>query len=138
MSRDPLDGSRFAPKSLHKYLYAEGDPINGLDSRGREDLEEDGGILSSIIKKAAPTIAALTEGAQQAAATIGYYAGLVYFTINDFLATTAANEYVGCITLGVMVVPIFDETNLTDDDKEAAIITYKNACGISPWNYPDF
>jgi RHS repeat-associated protein len=40
MSRDLLGGKTFAPKSLHKYLYASGDPVNRIDPRGREDLLE--------------------------------------------------------------------------------------------------
>jgi RHS repeat-associated protein len=36
MSRDPLDGQAKDPASLHKYLYAGGDPINLLDPTGRE------------------------------------------------------------------------------------------------------
>ncbi len=40
MSRDPLDGKLPDPKSLHKYLYVGGDPINWIDPRGREDEEE--------------------------------------------------------------------------------------------------
>jgi RHS repeat-associated protein len=39
MSRDPEDGKVKYPKSLHKYLYAEGDPVNRRDPRGREALE---------------------------------------------------------------------------------------------------
>jgi len=35
MSRDPLDGSAKDPASLHKYLYADGDPVNGWDPTGR-------------------------------------------------------------------------------------------------------
>jgi len=34
MSRDPLDGKAKDPKTLHKYLYANGDPINRIDPRG--------------------------------------------------------------------------------------------------------
>ena len=37
MSRDPLDGDKFNPASLHKYLYANGDPIDGIDPTGRDD-----------------------------------------------------------------------------------------------------
>jgi len=39
MSRDPLDGNQLDPKSLHKYLYANGDPINRVDPTGRDDDE---------------------------------------------------------------------------------------------------
>jgi RHS repeat-associated protein len=39
MSRDPLDGHAGIPKSLHKYLYAGGDPINFTDPTGRDLVE---------------------------------------------------------------------------------------------------
>jgi RHS repeat-associated protein len=42
MSRDPEDGKPIDPKTLHKYLYASGDPVNGIDPMGREDLAETG------------------------------------------------------------------------------------------------
>jgi len=38
MSRDPYDGNKIIPNSLHKYLYAAGDPVNRIDPRGRADL----------------------------------------------------------------------------------------------------
>jgi RHS repeat-associated protein len=38
LSRDPLDGNAIDPASLHKYLYANGDPINGIDPMGRESM----------------------------------------------------------------------------------------------------
>ena len=37
MSRDPEDGKQIDPKTLHKYLYANGDPLNGIDPRGQSD-----------------------------------------------------------------------------------------------------
>ena len=40
MSRDPEEGKTWDPKSLHKYLYADGDPVNRLDPRGRAALVE--------------------------------------------------------------------------------------------------
>jgi RHS repeat-associated protein len=40
LSRDPEDGFFDEPATLHKYLYAAGDPVNGLDPTGREDLLE--------------------------------------------------------------------------------------------------
>jgi RHS repeat-associated protein len=40
MSRDPEDGNQLDPKSLHKYLYADGDPINGIDPTGRAEFIE--------------------------------------------------------------------------------------------------
>lgn len=40
MSRDPLDGRIVVPITLHKYLYALGDPVSVIDPAGREALEE--------------------------------------------------------------------------------------------------
>jgi RHS repeat-associated protein len=40
MSRDPLDGNAFDPKTLHKYLYVGGDPVNWIDPSGRGELFE--------------------------------------------------------------------------------------------------
>lgn len=147
MSRDPENGRPLNPGSLHKYLYADGDPVNGLDRSGWADEEEQGGIISWITKRAPPALAALTEGAAQAAATIQYYAGLAYLTLNDFLAALAANEYVGaitktlgCITVGVMLNRMLNEVNLTEDDKYAALFAYKSVCTlviVAPWNGPD-
>ena len=36
----PDDGSTILPVTLHKYLYATGDPVNRIDPRGRADLFE--------------------------------------------------------------------------------------------------
>jgi len=38
LSRDPEDGSKRDPKSLHKYLYAGGEPVNATDPSGRAEL----------------------------------------------------------------------------------------------------
>jgi RHS repeat-associated protein len=36
LSRDPEDGKAFDPASLHKYVYAGGDPLNVIDPSGRD------------------------------------------------------------------------------------------------------
>jgi RHS repeat-associated protein len=41
LSRDPEDGKAKVPASLHKYLYAFGDPVNRIDPRGRAAAAED-------------------------------------------------------------------------------------------------
>jgi RHS repeat-associated protein len=38
VSMDPEDGILTDPKTLHKYLYAAGDPVNRIDPRGREAM----------------------------------------------------------------------------------------------------
>jgi RHS repeat-associated protein len=40
MSRDPEEGNPVDPASLHKYLYANGDPVNLADPTGRESAAE--------------------------------------------------------------------------------------------------
>ena len=40
MSRDPGAGNEFEPMSFHRYLYAGGEPVDGLDPLGQEDLAE--------------------------------------------------------------------------------------------------
>lgn len=39
MSRDPEEGKAADPKTLHKYLYAGGDPVNRSDPSGRDLIE---------------------------------------------------------------------------------------------------
>jgi RHS repeat-associated protein len=40
LSRDPEAGKPIYPKTLHKYLYASGDPVNRIDPMGREAMVE--------------------------------------------------------------------------------------------------
>jgi RHS repeat-associated protein len=37
-SRDSVDGNNEDPLSLHKYLYCQGNPVNGVDPSGHEDV----------------------------------------------------------------------------------------------------
>jgi RHS repeat-associated protein len=39
-SRDVTNGKPVDPKNLHKYVYANGDPVNGIDPTGRADFVE--------------------------------------------------------------------------------------------------
>jgi uncharacterized protein RhaS with RHS repeats len=48
LSRDPNDGKRWDPKTLHKYLYAGGDPVNSKDPSGRGSIQEYGLSLAII------------------------------------------------------------------------------------------
>jgi len=48
LSRDPEDGKAWIPASLHKYLYANGDPINGRDPSGRDDEVEYGFLYKEV------------------------------------------------------------------------------------------
>ena len=46
LSRDSELGKRRDPKSLHRYLYADGDPVNGIDPAGHATVYKPGGGLS--------------------------------------------------------------------------------------------
>jgi RHS repeat-associated protein len=53
LSRDPLDGNAPDPKSLHKYLYADGDPVNAMDPTGQapaQEEEEEDSVIETIIE----------------------------------------------------------------------------------------
>jgi len=63
MSRDPEDGSPRDPKTLHKYLYAGGDPVNGWDPTGRAELVQPALILLDVVIKNALAVTAITAGA---------------------------------------------------------------------------
>ncbi len=56
LTRDPLNGKMTDPRTLHKYLYAGGDPINMIDPRGRQDMVEYAIMLGVVVNVWAPQI----------------------------------------------------------------------------------
>ena len=78
LSRDPLDGHEWDPKSLHKYLYAGGDPVNASDPTGKFMIEDALVYLDDLVDIAA---ARLTGAAVRkvllctAAALLGKFIG---------------------------------------------------------------
>lgn len=58
MSLDPEDGKIKNPASLHKYLYAGGDPVNAMDPRGREAMFEWYTTLQTDARASAGNLAA--------------------------------------------------------------------------------
>ena len=70
LSRDPEEGYSKDPKSLHKYLYANGDPINRIDPSGRSG-----------------------SGTAVAGGGLGEYAGIIYLVT---LNTVAAQVTLAC------------------------------------------
>jgi RHS repeat-associated protein len=56
LSRDPEDGKPIDPKTLHKYLYAGGDPVNSWDPTGRATMLETGSIDDVIDEPALPAL----------------------------------------------------------------------------------
>ena len=49
LSRDPEDGTAKDPASLHKYLYANGDPVNRTDPMGRESMFQRALLTAAIV-----------------------------------------------------------------------------------------
>ena len=49
LSRDPEDGKAVDPASLHKYLYAGGNPVNRIDPSGKDDFLEYMGKVSDFL-----------------------------------------------------------------------------------------
>ena len=47
LSRDPDEGKIKIPATLHKYLYAGGDPVNRIDPRGRADTADYSSLLAN-------------------------------------------------------------------------------------------
>ena len=66
LSRDPEDGHDWDPRSLQKYLYAGGDPVNGVAPNGKADLAEYEVRLNQFLRKAPP----LTVWAKQLASCL--------------------------------------------------------------------
>jgi RHS repeat-associated protein len=62
LSRDPKDGYINVPKTLHKYLYADGDPVNMKDPTGKGALFEAALVTAFVIQETTPTILAAAIG----------------------------------------------------------------------------
>jgi len=55
VSMDPENGIPTDPKTLHKYLYAGGDPVNAKDPTGRADVMETGLLEAALFTAAVAT-----------------------------------------------------------------------------------
>jgi hypothetical protein len=72
MSRDPLDGQATDPASLHKYLYANGDPVNGFDPTGR-------GTVGYLLRSIAVYLVTVPEAGELSLLTVACIAGVADF-----------------------------------------------------------
>ena len=89
MSRDPEDGNQADPRSLHKYLYAGGDPVNLVDPRGQELFE-----YARLANKALSTVSFIN--AFGCVASIGFAAA--GSQLNVLTGVGAASSAWGCVT----------------------------------------
>ncbi len=88
MSRDPSGGYPLLPNTLHKYLYAGGNPINRIDPSGR-DLVEDTLLISER-----------TFGAVEYLNTLACFTSILTFAVTPDIDpwALAATTY-GCVTI---------------------------------------
>jgi len=102
MSRDPLDGKALDPASLHKYLYANGDPVDGVDHTGKGDLFEYQMLTWRRERAATKAMAAI--GAKVAACYIAVAGTLVAALEHSGLGTGIGGA---AILMDCIVLPVF-------------------------------
>jgi RHS repeat-associated protein len=103
MSHDPEDGITTDPKTLHKYMYAGGDPVNAKDPTGRYA----GTAGEMPIPDTEPTAVAGGDMAEY---------GLLVGAIS--LGTVAAEKNLAChisISLAVDALTLMGDSDITED-----------------------
>jgi len=105
MSRDPEDGKLTDPKSLHKYLYADGDPVNVIDPRGQSSTADY--VLTAVI------VAAVVE------------APMHYWWIPDY----------GCTKMGQSATGVLIASPLFSPAGAMFAWIYGVLVGLNCWNY---
>jgi RHS repeat-associated protein len=103
LGRDPEDGKASDPSTLHKYLYAGGDPVNRIDSLGREAMLEVGSLDAIIGSTPVPVLVELAGGvyASAAAAAVQAYLYAMNTALDAGIALAdylAAGKYVATVT----------------------------------------
>ena len=148
MSRDPKDGRSWDPISLHKYLYAEGNPINLVDPSGRESILEVGSLDELMGTTPVP---ALVE-------TVGNFVQLqvIPFTLDAAEVTTefvkdayeviesnGLMKWYVCMELGEIYAEVTDDLaeseapdQLKEQDQKVISDAAEKACGIFVFHEP--
>ena len=94
--RDPAGGRKAYPATLHKYLYAGGDPINGMDPSGREDVityADISGRSALTAKRVADTFGCVTSILFTSASV------LMAQNLNGWFASGVGATYYGCASI---------------------------------------
>ena len=150
MGRDPEDGDALDPRTLHKYLYAGGDPMNRIDPSGRANLLQFVFTTAEISTPTEASLVALVGGtATQVAAwaaAIEQYVGIAYLTYQDIMAviadiavTRGIVKTFFCGTGGFLLGKYLGEHGATDAEKWAAGLVFSYVCGgIVPMPGPKF
>ena len=105
MSRDPEDGMPTDPKTMHKYAYANGDPVDEADPSGRSAVAEEVEVTVKIDLGALPAVAALGCAVNFA------YNVIALKVVNDFDITPTAK--CGAKGKGRMRIQLQAGTNVT-------------------------
>ncbi|MGA3080440.1 MAG: RHS repeat-associated core domain-containing protein, partial [Terracidiphilus sp.] len=95
LSRDPYDGSTILPASLHRYLYASGNPVNRIDPRGRADLFE----YAMESSAAVPEAKLLSIYGCVADASLTAVSLIINPTIDTSTVLGGGAAIIGCVTL---------------------------------------
>jgi RHS repeat-associated protein len=88
-SRDPEDGNASDPKTLHKYLYASGDPVNRVDPLGRAD---------TVMEYSELTLWGAVKAFASAVAVSGALDCLLEFSLTKFTGAIEIAENGGTIS----------------------------------------
>ncbi|MDR3741722.1 MAG: RHS repeat-associated core domain-containing protein [Terracidiphilus sp.] len=83
MSRDPEDGIPTDPKTLHKYMYAGGDPVNATDPTGK-------GFVEDAFARVRLGVRTAIEGTRLGESTL-----CIYRFLSDVTLLTAVGFYHG-------------------------------------------
>jgi RHS repeat-associated protein len=116
MSRDPYDGNKIIPISLHKYLYAGSNPVNYVDPRGREAMFEYAIRTSAAIPEA-KLISIYGCVADAALAAVDL---ILDPTITASSALGGASTVVGCVLLTPGLSELAEEGNVIVKSAEFA------------------
>jgi RHS repeat-associated protein len=137
MSRDPEDGNRFDPATLHKYLYAGGDPMNRIDPSGRANTIETVFTITVIATPTEVALSALAGQATEAIALLQAGAGQAFLTTQYMLELTAAflhssgiEKWLVCTAGGYLLSDFLDEKKISGFDKKLVMGDYAVACAL--------
>ena len=149
LSRDPEDGNPNDPASLHKYLYAGGDPVNAMDPTGRDLFDTalvEGGSAPTSIEAGISILGGTPAQVAAWAATIEQYIGIAYLTAQDILAvisdiavTRGVVKTLFCGTGGFLLAKYLGEKGATDNERLTVGLAFTYVCGVAvPLPGPNF
>ena len=92
LSRDPEAGKPIDPKTLHKYLYAGGDPVNAMDPTGKD-------LVGDVLTRAWSATRTFFAATKIGASVVCY----TYFIIDAANLAILMNNAGGSIGAGIAI-----------------------------------